>query len=118
MSKFISPNIYELELSKTYKRFYRTFLISLLESYSRKEGEDPRPVNFDKENRFQIESIRKKRDSKENSQFLIKWQGYLKHDNTWEPFDYLNDYKDLIKEFRMRNKRVKHAKHSLIEQKN
>jgi hypothetical protein len=73
VSKFINPNIYELEFLKTYKRFYRTFLISLLESYSRKEGEKPpRPVDFDKKDRFQIKSIRKERDSKENSQFLIK----------------------------------------------
>jgi hypothetical protein len=82
MFKFISPNTYELELSETYKRLYRTFLISLLESYSRKEGEKPlKPIDLDKKDRFQVKSIRKKRGSKKNSQFLIKWQDYLKHDN-------------------------------------
>jgi hypothetical protein len=116
MSKSISPNIYELELFKIYERFHRTFPMLLLESYSRKEGEKPfRPVDLDKKDRFQIKNIRKERDSKENPQFLIKWQGYLKHDNTWEPFDHLNDYKNLIKEFRMRNERVKHARYSLTE---
>jgi hypothetical protein len=49
ISKFISLNAYELELSKTYKRFYRTFSVSLLKSYSRKKGEKPsKPVNLDK----------------------------------------------------------------------
>jgi hypothetical protein len=116
MSKFINLNAYELELPKIYERLYRTFLMSLLESYSRKEGEEsPGPIDLDKENRFQIKSIRKERGSKENPQFLIKWQGYPKHNNTWEPLNYLNDCKDLIKEFRMRNERVKHAKHSLTE---
>jgi hypothetical protein len=53
MSKFISLNIYELELSKIYKRFYRTFSVSLLEPYSRKEGKKFfRPVDLDKEDRF------------------------------------------------------------------
>jgi hypothetical protein len=48
MSKFINLNAYELKLPKTYKRFYRTFLISLLESYSRKKGEKPsKPVDLD-----------------------------------------------------------------------
>jgi hypothetical protein len=49
MSKFISPNAYELELFETYGRLYRTFLISLLESYSRKKGEEPpKPIDLDK----------------------------------------------------------------------
>jgi hypothetical protein len=71
--KSINPNAYELKLPKIYKRLYRTFLISLLKPYSRKKGEKlPKPIDLDKENRFQVKSIRKKRDSKENPQFLIK----------------------------------------------
>jgi hypothetical protein len=73
MSKSISLNAYELEFLETYKRLHRTFPVSLLESYSRKEGEKPlRSVDLDKKDRFQIKSIRKKRDSKENPQFLVK----------------------------------------------
>jgi hypothetical protein len=53
MSKSISLNAYELEFSKIYGRFYRTFSISLLESYSRKEGEKSfKPVDLDKKDRF------------------------------------------------------------------
>jgi hypothetical protein len=71
--KFISFNAYELKLPKTYKRLYRTFPVSLLEPYSRKEGEKPPElINLDKKNRFQVKNIRKKRDSKKNPQFLIK----------------------------------------------
>jgi hypothetical protein len=62
MSKSVNSNAYELELSKTYKRLYRTFPISLLEPYSRKEGEKPpRPVDLDKKDRFQIKSIIRKK---------------------------------------------------------
>jgi hypothetical protein len=65
--KSIGLNAYELKFFKTYKRLYRTFLMSLLESYSRKEGEEsPRPVDLDKKDRFQVKSIRKKRGSKKN----------------------------------------------------
>jgi hypothetical protein len=71
--KFINPNIYELELPKTYKKLHRTFPISLLKSYSRKKGEKPpKPIDLDKKDRFQVKNIRKKRDSKKNPQFLIK----------------------------------------------
>jgi hypothetical protein len=67
MSKSINLNTYELELPKIYKRLYRTFLISLLEPYSRREDEEPpRPINFNKKDRFQVKNIRKKRDSKQN----------------------------------------------------
>jgi hypothetical protein len=67
MSKFVSFNAYELEFPETYKRLYRTFLISLLKFYSRKESEKPpRPVDLDKKDRFQVKSIRKERNSKEN----------------------------------------------------
>jgi hypothetical protein len=53
MSKFVSFNIYELKLSEIYKRLYRTFPISLLKSYSRKEGEKPlKPIDLDKKDRF------------------------------------------------------------------
>jgi hypothetical protein len=73
VSKFISFNAYELELSKTYERFYRTFLVPLLEPYSRREGEkSSEPIDLDKKDRFQVKNIRKKRGSKENPQFLIK----------------------------------------------
>jgi hypothetical protein len=73
ISKSVGPNAYELKLFKTYKRFYRTFPMSLLEPYSRKEGEKPlKPINLDKKNRFQVKSIRKERNSKKNLQFLIK----------------------------------------------
>jgi hypothetical protein len=67
VSKFVGLNVYELEFSKTYERFYRTFLVSLLKPYSRKKGEKPPgPINLDKKDRFQVKSIRKERDSKEN----------------------------------------------------
>ena len=58
ISKSVNFNVYELELPKAYERFYRIFLISLLEPYSRKEDEKPsKLINLDKKDRFQIKSI-------------------------------------------------------------
>jgi hypothetical protein len=73
ISKSVNLNAYELELPEIYKRLYRTFSISLLKSYSRKESEKPpRLIDLNKKDRFQIKNIRKKRNSKENLQFLVK----------------------------------------------
>jgi hypothetical protein len=53
VSKSVSSNAYELELPKAYKRLYRTFPVSLLEPYSRREGEEsPKSIDLDKEDRF------------------------------------------------------------------
>jgi hypothetical protein len=72
--KSVDLNVYELELPKAYKKLYRTFLVLLLESYSRKKDEEPsKPINLDKKNRFQVKSIRKERGLKKNLQFLVKW---------------------------------------------
>jgi hypothetical protein len=73
VSKSVSFNAYELEFPEIYEKLYRTFPVSLLKPYSRKKGEKPSElVDLDKEDRFQVKSIRKERDSKENPQFLIK----------------------------------------------
>ena len=67
VSKSVNPNVYELELSETYGRLYRTFLISLLEPYSRRKDEkSSESIDLDKKDKFQIENIRKERGSKEN----------------------------------------------------
>jgi hypothetical protein len=84
MSKSVNLNAYELEFSEIYKRLHRTFSVSLLEPYSRKKGEESsRPIDLDKKNRFQVKSIRKERDSKENSQFLIVGGASSPHHVTW-----------------------------------
>src|SRR5450432_1346042 len=58
VSKTVSPNAYELKLPVAYRALYRTFPISLLKPYSRREGEKPpRPVDLDEEDRFQVENI-------------------------------------------------------------
>jgi hypothetical protein len=53
VSKSVGSNAYELELPKVYGRLYCTFLVLLLEPYSRKEDEKPfKSVNLDEEDRF------------------------------------------------------------------
>ena len=108
----------KINLPEMYGRLHRTFPISLLEPYSRKIGEKlPGPIDLNEKNRFLVKSIRKERVSKGESRFLIKWLGYLKHENTWEPLNYLDECEDLIEKFRMRNEHVKHVKRSLNQQK-
>ncbi len=41
--------------------------------------ETPRPISLNKNNKYQVESIRKKRILKNKTQFLIKQINYPKH---------------------------------------
>ncbi len=112
--KAIDLNTYQLKLLKQYGRLHKTFYISLLEPYKRRAGEEPPGlVSLDKNDRYQVENIRKERVLKGKIQFLIKWVDYLKYQNTWEPPEHLEEYDELLKEFRIRLERVETAKRTL-----
>ncbi len=60
--KVVGLNVYQLELLEQYKRLYKTFYVSLFELYRRRAGEESFGlVSFDKDDRYQVESIRKER---------------------------------------------------------
>ncbi len=68
LTKAIGLNIYQLELPEQYRRLYKTFHISLLELYMRKAGEKPpKLISLNKNDRYQIENIRKKRVLKDKT---------------------------------------------------
>ncbi len=49
----------------------------------RRAGEEsPGLISLNKNDRYQVESIRKERILKGKTQFLIKWIGYPEHQNT------------------------------------
>jgi len=60
--KTVGLNAYQLKLLKQYKRLYKTFYISLLKLYIRRVGEKPLGlISLNKNDRYQMESIRKER---------------------------------------------------------
>jgi hypothetical protein len=70
-------NAYQLNLSKKYKRLYRTFHISLFKLYTRRpDVTSTEPINVDGEEQYIVEIILDSRIKKGKEQFLIKWEGY------------------------------------------
>jgi hypothetical protein len=66
-------NVYQLNLSKKYKRFYRTFHILLFKSYTRRPGVAPAtPINVDGEKQYIVKAILDSYIKKGKKQFLIK----------------------------------------------
>ena len=71
--KAVGLNVYQLKLPEQYRKLYKTFHVSLLELYMRRIGEEsPGLISLNKDDRYQIESIRKERVLKGKIQFLIK----------------------------------------------
>ncbi len=80
----------------------------------RRVGEKPpKPVSLNKNNKYQMKSIQKKRILKNKTQFLIKQINYPEHQNTQKPPEYLEKYDKLLKEFRIYLERVKIVKRTL-----
>jgi hypothetical protein len=75
--KKIGINIYQLNLSKKYKRLYRIFHILLFKLYTRRSGATPAEfINVDGEKQYVVEVIFDSRIKRRKEQFLIKWKGY------------------------------------------
>ncbi len=84
----------------------------------RRAGEEPsEPISLNKNNRYQVEGIRKKYILKNKIQFLIKQINYSEYQNTQEPPKYLEKCDELLEEFRIRLKRVEIAKRTFEHQK-
>src|SRR6266536_4452593 len=65
ITKTVGLNVYQLELPEQYERLYKMFYVSLLKPYIRRADEEPpEPISLNKDNRYQVESIRKERGLK------------------------------------------------------
>jgi RNase H-like domain found in reverse transcriptase/Integrase zinc binding domain/Chromo (CHRromatin Organisation MOdifier) domain len=87
----ISPVVYRLELLTSW-RIHDVFHASLLSPYSkttahRSNFTQPPPDLIDGETEYKVEQICSHQyfGYHKKLQYLVKWQGYLKADNTWEP---------------------------------
>lgn len=62
---------------------------------------------------YLVEKIEKKRIVNGFTQYFLKWKGYPRSENTWEPVEHLYCY-ELIAEFEESQKRLRRTRHSAI----
>lgn len=60
-----------------------------------------------------VEKIERKRIANGVTEYYLKWKGYPRSENTWEPVDHLYCY-ELIAEFEESEKRLRRTRHSTI----
>lgn len=80
----------------------RNFHVTQLKAF-KYDPMDTNPVDIARaeQNEFLVENILEHRHDgskrRTNYEFLVKWAGYDNSDNTWEPWEYVRDNKQLIK---------------------
>jgi hypothetical protein len=71
--KKIEMNAYQLNLLKKYKRFHRTFYISLLKPYTRRPDVAPtESIDVNGEEQYVVEAVLDSRVKRGKEQFLVK----------------------------------------------
>jgi hypothetical protein len=99
--KVIGKNAYQLDLPKSYGRIHPTFHVSLLERYRSREGvKTPEPIEVDGEQEWEVARILDAVVSRGKRKFLVRWEGFTKEHDTWEPEDNLGNAQAKIQEFR------------------
>jgi Chromo (CHRromatin Organisation MOdifier) domain len=105
--KEVSPVVYQLELPSEWK-IHNVFHASLLSPYTETEAHSPNficppPDLIGGEQEYKVKHIINHRNTGQGKklQYLIKWKGYPKSDNTWEPTSHLHA-PQLIKEYQRR----------------
>jgi hypothetical protein len=69
----VNRNTYKLNLLKRYERLYKTFGVTLLEFYRRREGQEPlKPVKIDDKKEWLINSVLEARKSHNKRMFLVR----------------------------------------------
>ncbi|KAH0829924.1 hypothetical protein FOPE_10756 [Fonsecaea pedrosoi] len=98
-------NAYTLRLPKKYGRLHHTFHVSLLRAYRARAGEPrPEPIDIDGEEEWEVEEVLAERVRSGRTQFHVRWKGYGEADDSWEPASNLANARDLIEEFRRRQR--------------
>ena len=107
ISRLIGINAYELELPPSTGKIHLVFHISLLEPYrentipGRKEPTPP-PIDLE-EQEYLVEKVKSSELKKGKVFYLVSWKGYGPDDDTWEPFENLEDGAlDSVKEFHLK----------------
>ena len=104
IEEVLGPVTYQLKLPTTW-RIHNMFHAVLLKPYQENKvyGENfatPPPDIVDREEVYQVETILKHRRRGQGYQYLIKWEGYLITEVSWEPESAFSDDGDLLDKYK------------------
>jgi hypothetical protein len=100
----LSDVTFKLKLPTKFRAIHPVFHASKLEKYTKAKypGQDyprPEPVLVKGQQEYEVEKILDHRKRGRTTQYLVRWKGYGRDDDTWEPADNLKNAKEKIKEY-------------------
>ncbi|WPJ61302.1 hypothetical protein SMAC4_13436 [Sordaria macrospora] len=98
----VSTSNYRLELPKGMRQ-WPTFHISLLEPAPKNARLDKKVETWNEGDEFMAEDILDSMIEDGNIKYLVKWEGYGHESNTWEPSEYLRNFKKEIEDWHRQN---------------
>jgi hypothetical protein len=88
-------------------KIHPVFHVSLFEIYHPSKHltkpQNIEPVIIDGYEEWNVEAILGSRISRNQLEYLVKWEGFPDCENTWEPVSNIKSCKDLINEFHLLN---------------
>lgn len=97
---------YKIKLPEQYSKIYPVFHVSCLKLWNSGEQEVPfRPPPMDiEDNVFEVERIISERwnSKKKRKEFLVRWTGYDRSEDTWEPLSNLGSCDDVLRQWNNR----------------
>lgn len=105
VKKKVGESAYELKLPDTWKGAYPVYNESYLTKArkptfpSQQPPPPPPAIEVEGELQHEVQEILKSRKRRGHVQYLVRWKGYTREDDTWEPAGNLKKSPDAIKDF-------------------
>ena len=103
IEEVVSNRAYRLKLPSSLQ-IHPVFHVSLLKRYvpserSSQPNSVPTPIHVDGELEWEVEAILNHRKRQGINEYLIKWRGFPKYENTWELESNLHNCQEILKEY-------------------
>lgn len=104
----LSPVTFKLEMPSRYRSIYPVFHASKLATYNEptiieQRAAPPELVVVKGQEQYEVEKILQHRVRGKKNQYLVRWKGYGREDDTWEPEQNLANAKDILLEYKKKN---------------
>lgn len=101
----LSPLTFKLKLPSKFRAIHLVFHASKLATYNEptipgQKRSTPLPVAVKGEEEWEVEKILQHRIRGKKTQYLVRWKGFGRDDNTWEPEENLQHAQDKLKEYK------------------